>query len=163
MFWGAFSFGMRTSLVPLMGDPNSPRGGVSARVILECLQESLPTIAEPGVVFLQDNAPTHTARIVQDWLREWAQENGVELVDWPPYSPDLNPIENLWKLLKERICDKYPELSDMPKNTASWELLVRAAIDVWELFEDKLLERLVESMDRRMEAVIAAKGWYTKY
>ena len=78
-------------------------------------------------------------------------------------APDLNPIENLWKLLKERICDKYPELSDMPKNTASWELLVRAAIDVWELFEDELLERLVESMDRRMEAVIAAKGWYTKY
>ena len=36
-------------------------------------------------------------------MKEWAAENGVELLDWPPYSPDLNPIENLWHILKAEI------------------------------------------------------------
>jgi transposase len=44
---------------------------------------------------MQDNARTHTARVVQSWLVPWAEENGIELIDWPLYSPDLNPIENL--------------------------------------------------------------------
>lgn len=90
---------------PLLGDPESARGGVTARRILSCLQEQLPTIAEPGMTFMQDDSPTHTARIVQRWLRNWLQENGLEMFDWPPYSPDLDPIENLWKLLKEKICE----------------------------------------------------------
>lgn len=84
-------------------------------------------------------------------------------MDWPPYSPDLNPIENLWKLLKERICKAYPELGDMPKNAKAMEALITAAIVVWEEFEDNLLGRLVKSMNNRLEAVITAKGWYTKY
>ena len=87
----------------------------------------------------------------------------MELLDWPPYSPDLNPIENLWKLLKERICANHPELSDMPKNAASYEALVRAAIVVWDEFEEDLLNKLMESMVRRLKAVIGASGWYTKY
>jgi predicted nuclease with RNAse H fold len=100
---------------------------------------------------------------VQNWLKNWAEENGVTVVDWPPYSPDLNPIENLWKLLKERICSKYPELSLMPKNSASMQRLCEAAVEVWEEFDEDLLATLIESMPRRLEAVIAARGWYTKY
>jgi hypothetical protein len=90
----------RASLYPLLGDPESARGGVTARRILSCLQEQLPTIAEPGMTFMQDDSPTHTARIVQRWLRNWLQENGLEILNWPPYSPDLDPIENLWKTAK---------------------------------------------------------------
>ena len=64
MFWGAFCFNRRTSLYPLIGDPESPRGGVTGRRVLECLQYQLPTIAEPGYKFAQDNASTHTCRLV---------------------------------------------------------------------------------------------------
>lgn len=130
-----------------MGDPESARQGVTGRVVLDCLQENLPTICEPGSLYAQDNAPTHKARIVQEWLQEWAQENGVELVDWLPYSPDLNPIESLWKLLKERICTEDPTLAGLPKNNASMARLIRVAVGVWEEFEDDLLERLVDSME----------------
>lgn len=94
MFWAAFGYNKRTNLVPLFGDPDSARGGVTSRQILSCLQEYLPTILKPSNIFMQDNASTHTARIVQDWLSEFTQEHNVELLDWPPYSPDLNPIEN---------------------------------------------------------------------
>src|SRR6266566_653585 len=115
MFWGAFCMGKHTSLWPMLGNPESTNGSVTRRVVLNALQENLPTICEPGSVFIQDNASTHTTHMVQDWLQEWAAENGVELVDWPPYSPDLNPIENLWKLLKKRICEREPSLGSLPK------------------------------------------------
>ncbi len=112
---------------------------------------------------MQDNASTHTTGLVQAWLVVWARENGVTLVDLPPYSPDLNPIENVWKLLKEKICEKYPELAGLPKNQASMHLLIRAAVEAWEDMEEEMLDGLALSMDRRLQAVIAANGWYTKY
>jgi transposase len=49
--------------------------------------------------FLQDNAPYHRSKVVLDWL----EEQKVDLIKLPPYSPDLNPIENLWANLKTRI------------------------------------------------------------
>lgn len=52
---------------------------------------------------MQDNARIHTARIVQDWLHE--QE--FEVLEWPPYSPDLNPIEHVWARLKELVNEHY--------------------------------------------------------
>ena len=82
---------------------------------------------------------------------------------WPPYSPDLNPIENAWKLLKHQICKRNPELGDLPKNNSSKEKLIQAAIIEWDAIADGILDILSISMTRRLEAVIAADGWYTKY
>ncbi|KJZ70846.1 hypothetical protein HIM_09760 [Hirsutella minnesotensis 3608] len=163
MFWAGFSFNRRTSLTPLIGDPKAPRGGVSGRRIRECLEDNLPTIAEPGYTFAQDNASTHKAAIVQAWLGCWVEENEVSLVDWPAFSPDLNPIENAWKLLKEQVCKNHPELSDLPKNNDSKQRLCEAAVEACEELEDDTLNHLIESMPRRLKAVVEAKGWYTKY
>jgi transposase len=55
---------------------------------------------------MQDGASIHTARIIKRWLAD----NEIEVIDWPPYSPDLNPIKHVWRHLKEWVHEHYPEL-----------------------------------------------------
>ena len=73
------------------------------------------------------------------------------------------PIEDVWKLLKEEIVTRHPELYDMPKNNYTLQMLCQAAVEAWEEIQDDLFEKLVSSMQRRLQAVINADGWYTKY
>ena len=54
---------------------------------------------EPNWIFQQDNAPCHTANIVSDWFKE----NKINVLQWPARSPDLNPIENLWSVLDQKL------------------------------------------------------------
>lgn len=84
-------------------------------------------------------------------------------MDWPAYSPDLNPIKNLWKLIKEDIVKRHPELSDMKSNNSSKQALCEAVIESWELLKDNLLNKLIDLMPRRIIAIVRARGWYIKY
>jgi hypothetical protein len=90
MVWGAFGGGQRSELVLMPGDPDSKRGGVTSVVYLEVLEDILPTLWEPGLEFMQDNAKIHTAKVIKTWFAE----QRIVVVKWPPYSPDLNPIEH---------------------------------------------------------------------
>jgi len=90
-------------------------------------------------------------------------ENGVKILDWPAYSLDLNPIENAWQVLKSEIIERYPELAEMPKNDTVIEALIKAAVIVWDEIKEEVLDKLLLSMVWRLEAVIEADGWYTKY
>lgn len=162
MFWAAFSgCSRRTGLVPLDGDPESPRGGVNSRVIRDLYQRILPTLfhGSTDAIFMHDNAPTHTAFIV----RETLEGMHIEIMDWPPHSPDLNPIENLWGLLKAKIYKLHPELLDMPNNDHTLERLVDAAQEAWDALDLSILVNLSETMPHRVKAIIEADGWYTSY
>ena len=163
MFWGAFAWGIQTQLFELVGDPHSDRKGVTGAIIRDTLISALPTIAEPGMAFIQDNAPVHMSHVVQDWLKDFSDTHEVRLVDWPPYSPDLNPIENIWKLLKDAINVKYPDLKRLSKNAESLQALIRAATVCWEELDERVFESVIKSMPKRMDGVINAKGWYTGY
>lgn len=94
-FWAAFcGLPRRSGLISLFGDPESRRGGVSSRTIDELYRRVLPTLLnslDHNAIFQQDNAPVHTAYIVRNALNELE----CEIMEWPPYSPDLDPIENL--------------------------------------------------------------------
>lgn len=155
----AFGHGIRTDLVYMKGDPAAKKGGVTARRYIEVLDEYLPTILDHDSIFMQDNAPIHKAHAVTKWL----EDMGIEVVDWPPYSPDLNPIENLWKMLKAKIIELHPELITMKDNAETKEHLIQCAQEAWDLLEDDLLNKLAEGMQNRVNAVKAANGWYTKY
>lgn len=158
MFWACFGFGIRSDLVIMRGDISAPRGGVSARVYLSTLQEHLPTVLNNDSIFMQDNAGIHRANII----RSWFEEQGIELMEWPPYSPDLNPIENLWFLLKEIIYKNHPELMEM-RGQGTLNCLIHAAMEAWEEIKEDIMDKLSITMKNRCEAVLAAEGWYTKY
>ena len=106
---------------------------------------------------MHDNAPVHTAQAVQSAL----EELGIEVM--VPHSPDLNPIENLCSLMKQTIYGLYPELEHASNTHSSKQLSITAAQEASQLLEDRVLIRLSETMPHRVKAVIAAKGWYTKY
>jgi transposase len=100
--------------------------------------------------FLQDNDPKHKSRIVRTWLFN----HGIQCLDFPPYSPDLNPIEHLWAELARRV-EKRP--------AATMEELQDIVAEEWAATVVDFLRKLVESMPARCQAVIDAKGDHTKY
>lgn len=161
MFWAAFSGAeRRTGLIPLFGDPNSQRGGVNRFVIEELYRRILPTLmVNQDGIFQHDNAPTHTAHVVRDALAEME----IQVMEWPPYSPDLNPIENLWALLKAKIYELRPDLIHMRNNDETMEILVATAQEAWDQLEIRHLQHLSETMPHRVEAIIESQGWYTPY
>jgi hypothetical protein len=55
--------------------------------------------------YQQDNASPHNAGT----SRAWFHTHGVDLIDFPPWSSDLNPIENLWSDLKRRVYAHHPK------------------------------------------------------
>ncbi|KFY88747.1 hypothetical protein V500_06144 [Pseudogymnoascus sp. VKM F-4518 (FW-2643)] len=157
MFWAAFSHGVRTYLILLEGDLLARRGGVTARVYRAVLDTHLLPILDPRAIFMHDNAPIHTAGIIEDWLRE----HGINVMDWLLYSLDLNPIENLWALLKLEVYKLHPYLLHAPNNVETLYQLIWAAMVAWEQMGEALLLKLLDSIVDRRDAIIAADGWVT--
>ena len=159
--WGAFyGVGEQSNLLRLARDLNSGRQGYSAASYVGILDEALPTLWEPGLLFMQDNASIHTSRLA----RQWFQENSIDVLEWPPYSLDLNPIEHLWYRLKKNVYDVRPDIEEVGGGDEHiQEVLYDALEQAWVRIDGKIMEDLVRSMERRVKAVIAADGWYTKY
>ena len=77
-------------------------------------------------------------------------------MDWPARSPDMNPIEHLWDELKRRIRDRIPAPGSLQE--------LRIAIEEeWANIPQEVVVTLIESMNRRMRAVIRARGGNTEY
>jgi len=145
-------------------DFESKKHGYSANSYLEVLDaELLPNYVELGrgaYTFMQDNAAIHTAYKV----RQWFIDNGVIVTDWPPYSPDLNPIEHAWWELKKRVCKMFPEIaSDRSQSEEARARLESALQAAWDTIDQEFFDKLWQSMPARIEACIAADGWHTKY
>ena len=95
-------------------DFESKKFGYSANSYIEVLDAQLARHYTDDMWFVHDNAPIHTANKVKAWFKE----QKIDVQDWAPYSPDMNPIEHVWKALKELVAEMYPEAM---KNTSETE------------------------------------------
>ena len=151
MFWGCMTaqgigYGCRID------------GRMNAELYTSILDDYLlPTIKyyklkRNKLFFQQDGDSKHTSKAARKWLND----NKITILEWPPQSPDLNPIEHLWHHLKRRL--------------ANYKTEPRGILELWERVEaewDKIPTdvciNLIESMPRRIEALLKAKGKNTKY
>ena len=103
-----------------------------------------------GWIFQHDNDPKHTARKTKEWLRK----KHIKVLEWPSQSPDLNPIENLWRELKLRVSQRQPRnLTDLEK----------ICVEEWAKIPPAVCANLVKNYRKRLTSVIANKGYSTKY
>ena len=101
--------------------------------------------------FMQDGASVHTAKIVKEWFKT----HNIKVLDWPPQSPDFNPIENLWAFMKKEL-QNY--------NTTSIPQLKEALLKLWTTgLQMETLIKFADSMPKRIQEVIARKGGCTSY
>ncbi len=101
-------------------------------------------------IFQQDLAPAHTAKGTKSWFND----HGVTVLDWLANSPELNPIDNLWGIVKRKMRDTRPNNADDLKAA------IKAACAS---ITPEQCHRLITSMPRRIDAAIHAKGVPTKY
>ncbi len=96
-------------------------------------------------ILQQDLAPAHTAKAASTWFKD----HGIPVLNWPANSPDLNPIKNLWGIVKRKM--RYAR----PNNAEELKVTIRAT---WALITPEQCHRLIDSMPRRIAAVIQAIG-----
>ena len=96
--------------------------------------------------FLQeDNDPKHRSRLAKNWR----ELNNVNRIDFPSYSPDHNPIENLWRVMKYKVAKFHPQTKAQ---------LIYSIHLVWKTFSKKIAQNLINSMPNRINTVIQRKG-----
>jgi len=109
---------------------------------------------------MQDNASIHCAKKVQAWF----SENAIPVTDWPPFSPDLNPIEHIWVHLKRTVMQMHPEIEFMARGKELVaEVLGKALQEAWKALPQELFDSLIKSIEDRVKACIRSQGWHTKY
>ncbi|CAL6023866.1 DDE_superfamily endonuclease domain-containing protein [Hexamita inflata] len=146
MVWGAITYGHKSRLW-IMPCGTTMTSIVYSQVIDEV---ALPFLKKYELKFQQDNAPIHTSK----YMRAYFAENNITLYPFPVMSPNLNHIKHYWNLLKANI---------FPEGCTSWNEFVDQVKRAWHDIPHEIINNLIDSMPRRLEAVIMQNGDATKY
>jgi hypothetical protein len=129
-------------------------GTINAAKYLEVIRDHVTNegikLCGPDFIMQQDNAAIHKARII---TAEFARMNR-DVMEWPPQSPDLNPIENAWTNLKEAVAKTRPQ---------SIRHLKEVIHECWNAIEPDYCRTLVRSMPKRVQNVFESNGGHSTY
>ena len=150
MVWAGITSHARTELVPILNGAPSARRYV-AEVLMEHFVPFGYGVLE-NFILMQYNARPHVAQCVSQFL----DTVGIEVMVWPSCSPDLNLIEHLWDILGKRIKAR----NVLPETLQE---LQRALLREWGEIDQQLIRNLIQSVPRRMQAVIDTRGGNTWY
>ncbi len=151
MIWGFISFKGRRKIYKVDGMMNQHK-------YVDLLHENfLDDALECGVklsdvIFQQDNAPCHKTKKVLKWF----SDQNINVIEWPPQSPDLNPIENLWNFLDSLVRKRQSEIKNK-------EDLWRILYEEWNNIPEKYIKNLYKSMPKRLNDLAKAKFDCIKY
>ena len=137
-----------------IGTINRITDSMTATVYRDLLNTVMLPYAECAMpiswTFHYGNDPKHTARLVKTWI----EESNIKVMEWPPQSPDLNPIENMWMAVKRSIGSKVFRNGD--------DLFVELEKQ-WNSITMTYVDKLIDSMPKRCSAVLKNNGYATKY
>lgn len=144
MIWAAIFQGGRSQLAVLDGNQTAES---YVRTLNNFLLPILEENDRDDYVFQQDGAAIHTAYLTKHFLLL----RNIRVICWPPHSPDLNPIENVWGLLARKV---YANDRTFETKTE----LQGAIVQAWQQLEQNTIDTLVNSMQKRCISVILKKG-----
>jgi len=155
MIWGIIGRGFRFLHV------FDSKSRLDSEEYQKVLKKVVTHLKRDGRVMQQDGATCHTSRSTRDWL---AKQGVAVLEGWPPYSPDLNVIENLWDYLArktwELIADKITKGKGSLKANA--EILSVNVVKAWNAIPDDVMNRFLDSYEHRLKKCVALKGGYVQ-
>lgn len=147
MAWGGFSIQGRTPFYTFTKIMDSE---MYIQILKDYLLPTAHRMFGSRWRLVQDNDPKHKSKKTMEFL----SQRKIEVLDWPANSPDLNPIENLFSIIKNNVEKRRPENIEDLKQMMSEE---------WEAIPQKTLINLVNSMQQRCNSCIIATGERIKY
>ncbi len=148
MVWGCVSALVKSNL-------HFCDGTINAEKYIEILEHNMQPSRRHlfqgrPCIFQQDNAKPHSAHITKSWLRR----KRVRVLDWPACSPDLSPIENVWRILKRKMRQRRPRTVAHLKTCLQEE---------WDKITPETLHHLVSSVPKCLLSVVKRNGNITKW
>jgi len=148
MIWGCVCYEGIGILAAVQGNINSVK-------YIDILEKNLlPTIVwyfeDDNYIFMDDNATVHRSHL----LDNYKTENGLNSMEWPAQSPDLNILENIWLIIKRELKKLSEEI-----RTKLFEKIER----IWQNISLAEIQKLYQSIPDRLKNVITIKGHLTKY
>ena len=146
MFWGFMSAEGGGELYFIEGNMNP---NMYCEILQQSMVSSLKKLGSRSVL-QHDNDPKHTSKTTLALLKKLK----VKVIDWPSMSPDLNLIEHIWRILKQKV--EVCKISNICQ-------LREVVMEEWNNIPVATCESLINSMPRRVKSVLDNEGGHTKY
>ena len=152
MWWGSFIGQQKGPGLVQRPEWGKMNATTYSQRILPLVDDWMQNHCAADTQFMQDNAPCHSAAHTKREI----EARGIRVINWPPFSPDLNPIEHVWNWMKDYIQKNY-------SRKLSCAQLEEAVVQAWNAVPEDFLENLIKSMPCRINSVLMSGGGHSRY